>query len=115
MECVAVLKKGGVLVFPTDTVYGIGCDPFIDSAVERVFAIKARSRTKPLPVLVHDKGDAERLVDLGDNGKKLALKYWPGKITIVAPLVERSVSPKVTAGAACWVYEFLPMVAFCLC
>lgn len=98
-RCVTVLKKGGILVYPTDTVYGIGCDPFIDSAVERVFTIKARARNKPLPVLVHDLADADKLVDLGDNGRKLALKFWPGQVTIVAPLINRSISPKVTAGA----------------
>jgi L-threonylcarbamoyladenylate synthase len=96
--CASVVKGGGVIVFPTDTIYGIGCDPYNDSAVERIFAIKGRDEKKPLPVLSYSIQDAEKIVSLGDAGKALAKKYWPGALTIVAPVVDRKISHGVMAG-----------------
>jgi L-threonylcarbamoyladenylate synthase len=97
-QCVGILKQGGVAVFPTDTVYGIGCDPYNQSAVDRVFSIKRRDKNKALPVLVGSISDAEVLVDLGKDGRRLATAYWPGPVTIVAPLREYALSSKITAG-----------------
>jgi L-threonylcarbamoyladenylate synthase len=97
-RCASVIKSGGVVVFPTDTIYGIGCDPYNDSAVERIFAIKGRQENKPLPVLTRSMEDAEKIVALGDAGRALAKKYWPGALTIVAPIVDHRISRKVTAG-----------------
>jgi L-threonylcarbamoyladenylate synthase len=99
-ECATVIKRGGVVVFPTDTVYGIGCDPYNSKAVERVFKIKKRDYNKPLPVLVRDQAEAEKLVVLGERGRQLATKYWPGPLTIVAPLLDLTIPSKVTAGMA---------------
>lgn len=79
-----VVKHGGVVVYPTDTVYGLGCDPFNSEAVERLIAMKRRRR-KPLPVLVSDLAHADRLVNLGKLGHRLAV-LWPGGLTIVAPV-----------------------------
>lgn len=95
-RCASVVKSGGVVVFPTDTIYGIGCDPYSDQAVERIFAIKGRDEKKPLPVLAYSIKDVERLVSLGRAGGALADKYWPGALTIVAPIVDRKVSRRVT-------------------
>jgi L-threonylcarbamoyladenylate synthase len=98
-QCAAIVKKGGVIVFPTDTIYGIGCDPWNDAAVGRIFSIKGRDEGKPLPVLVSDVRTAEKLADLGETGRLLASRFWPGALTIVAPLLDnRGVSGKVTAG-----------------
>ncbi|WP_331002692.1 L-threonylcarbamoyladenylate synthase [Nitrososphaera sp.] len=97
-ECTRIVTSGGVVVFPTDTVYGIGCDPYSDPAVRRVFAIKGREEKKPLPVLVGSISDAESIVSLGPNGRALAERFWPGALTIVAPLKDRNISPGVTAG-----------------
>ena len=97
-QCADTLDQGGVVVFPTDTVYGVGCDPFNQLGVERVFRIKRRDEKKPLPVLVGNLSDAEKLVDLGKNGRILAQKYWPGPVTIVAPLLDRAIAPMLTAG-----------------
>ena len=77
-QCAAIVKKGGVIIFPTDTVYGIGCDPFDDAAVGRIFSIKGRSEDKPLPVLVSDISAAAELVDPGKTGRLLASRFWPG-------------------------------------
>lgn len=98
-QCARKVKEGGIVVFPTDTVYGIGCDPFNDSAVERVFRIKSRQSMKHLPVLVSDQKAAENLVDLDQDGRLLARRFWPGPLTIVAPLIEMQISRRVTAGA----------------
>lgn len=97
LQCARILKQGGVAVFPTDTVYGIGCDPYNEQAAERIFKIKRRHKGKALPVLVSDQRRAEKLVDLGEQGRFLATKYWPGPLTIVAPLLDHSISSKVTA------------------
>ena len=97
-RCAQIIKDGGVVVFPTDTVYGIGCDPHNDSAVRRVFAIKGREEKKPLPVLAGSTSDVEKIVSLGPRGKALAEKFWPGALTIVAPLRDSKMSAGVTAG-----------------
>jgi L-threonylcarbamoyladenylate synthase len=95
-ECASIIKNGGVVVFPTDTIYGIGCDPRNDSAVERIFKIKGRDEKKPLPVLTYSIQDAEKIVSLGRAGMILAEKYWPGALTIVAPLIDKKISRGVT-------------------
>lgn len=97
-RCASIVKEGGVVVFPTDTIYGIGCDPFNDQAVGRIFAIKGRDEKKPLPVLAYNVKDAEKIVSLGITGMALAGKYWPGALTIVAPIVDLKISRRVTSG-----------------
>nr|WP_294808603.1 L-threonylcarbamoyladenylate synthase [uncultured Nitrososphaera sp.] len=98
VRCASIVKEGGVIVFPTDTVYGIGCDPYSDSSVARIFAIKGRQEDKPLPVLAASMKDAEKIVKLGKAGRALAEKFWPGALTIVAPLADPKISDKVLAG-----------------
>ncbi len=71
------IKQGGVIVFPTDTVYGIGCDPFNKKAVKRIYEIKSRKISKPLPVLVYSKEVAEKIVSFDKFTSKIAEKFWP--------------------------------------
>jgi L-threonylcarbamoyladenylate synthase len=99
-RCALVLKNGGVVVYPTDTIYGIGCDPYNDLAVKRIFTIKGRDEKKPLPILTYSVQDAERLVSLGRTGGMLAERYWPGALTVVAPIIDRRISPRVMAGSS---------------
>src|SRR5215210_7420460 len=99
-SCALVVKNGGVLVYPTDTIYGIGCDPYNDLAVKRIFTIKGRDEKKPLPVLAYSMQNAERIVSLGRTGRTLAERYWPGALTIVAPIIDRRISPTVMAGSS---------------
>ena len=99
-RCALLIKSGEILVFPTDTIYGIGCDPYNDRAVERIFAIKGRNEKKPLPVLTYSTADAEKIVSLGDAGRVLAKKYWPGVLTIVAPIADKKISRRVTAAGS---------------
>ena len=88
-EAVRVVKGGGVVAIPTDTVYGLGCDPSSDEAVGRLFEVKNR-QAKPVPLLCSDLGVAERLVDLNGVARKLAELHWPGALTIVAPIKKES-------------------------
>ncbi|MFL6490586.1 MAG: L-threonylcarbamoyladenylate synthase [Nitrososphaera sp.] len=99
-SCALVVKHGGVVVYPTDTIYGIGCDPYNDLAVKRIFSIKGRDEKKPLPVLTHSIQNAERIVSLGTIGRTLAKRYWPGALTIVAPVIDRRISPLIMAGGS---------------
>ncbi len=81
-----LVKKGGLLVFPSDTVYGLGCDPMNEAAVERLFTVKRRE-AKPIPVLCADLTYADRLVSLDPVALSLARRYWPGALTVVAPMI----------------------------
>lgn len=99
-NCATVVNNGGVVVYPTDTIYGIGCNPYNALAVKRIFTIKRRSDKKPLPILTYSVQDAERIVSLGRIGRMLAERYWPGALTIVAPLIDHRISPQVMAGSS---------------
>ncbi len=83
-----VVLRGGVIVYPTDTVYGLGCDPRNSLAVERISRIKHRER-KPFPVLCDSLESVARLIEFNNTSRALAKKYWPGALTIVAPLKMR--------------------------
>ncbi|MGB9659615.1 MAG: L-threonylcarbamoyladenylate synthase [Nitrososphaerales archaeon] len=78
-----MVKKGKIVVYPTDTVYGLGCDPYNSTAIERLFELKSRE-CKPLPVLCSSIDIVKELVKLDERGLKLASKFWPGPLTIVA-------------------------------
>ncbi len=94
-EAARVISAGGLVVFPTDTVYGIGCDPLNDDAVRRLEATKGR-KNKPLPILVDSLEMAEQLVSFSTVGRKLAKRFWPGPLTIVAKLKQTKKQLAVT-------------------
>lgn len=77
-----VVKRGGVIVFPTDTLYGIGGDPFRESVVKRIIQIKRRGE-KGMPVLVSSLEKAEEFAEFDDRGIILARHFWPGPLTLV--------------------------------
>ena len=82
-EAVRVLRDGGLVCYPTDTVYGIGAAAGDDAAVRRLFAVKGRSPDKPLPLLLADVSDAARVAEVTPLAKALATRFWPGALTIV--------------------------------
>jgi L-threonylcarbamoyladenylate synthase len=84
-----IIKNGGVVAIPTDTVYGLGCDPTSDEAVGRLFKVKDR-QAKPVPLLCSGQDVVEGLVELNGAARALARLHWPGALTIVAPLKEGS-------------------------
>jgi len=79
----SMLKFGEVIVFPTDTVYGLGANPFNEMSVLKVYEIKGREFNKPLPILVSDVNTALKLGVFDERALKLARKFWPGSLTIV--------------------------------
>jgi L-threonylcarbamoyladenylate synthase len=88
-EAAAIVKRGGIVAVPTDTVYGLATDPWNDTAVKGLFEAKDR-QAKPVPVLCSDITVAKRLVRLNDLAERLASAHWPGALTMVAPLQEGS-------------------------
>lgn len=76
-EAVGAIKKGGVIVYPTDTCYGIGCDSTNLSAIEKIFKIKGREKDKPLPIIASSIEMIEKYVIMDDRAKKLYEKF-PG-------------------------------------
>ena len=85
-RAVATLRAGGVVAYPTESVYGLGCDPWNRTAVARVFAVKRRPIAKRCIVIAAEQGQLERLVDVhGHEFSRFASRYWPGPVTLVAP------------------------------
>ena len=82
-KAVKVIKKGGVVISPTDTVYGILADATNKKAVEKIFKIKKRSRQKTLPVFVKDIKMAKQIAEIDKKQEKILKKYWPGKYTFI--------------------------------
>ena len=84
-EVVAALRDGGVVVIPTDTVYGLACLPRLGDAVHSIFELKGRPDDKPLPVLGDGVGALEAVAVFDDRAAELARRFWPGPLTLVLP------------------------------
>jgi len=82
MIAAQIVRRGGLVVYPTETVYGLGCDPFNVEAVKRILDVKG-NRKKPLPVLAASIVDVDKVAFVSPNGKRLAAKFWPGPLTMV--------------------------------
>ncbi len=80
-----IVAQGGLVVYPTDTVYGLGTNPLDEEAVRRLFQAKRRPPGKPVPILVSSLRAAERIAVLSDVARRLAERFWPGPLTIVVP------------------------------
>jgi L-threonylcarbamoyladenylate synthase len=86
-KAITILKDGGIVIYPTDTVYGIACRIDDEKAVKRLFSIKKRSGTQAVPVLVDSIATAQQyLLPIPEDVKQqLMEKYWPGGLTVVLP------------------------------
>lgn len=94
-----VLDKGGLVAFPTETVYGLGGDARNNRAIAQIFEAKGRPRFNPLIVHLSSIEDAHALVEWSDAADRLASALWPGPLTLVLPLrTGHGLSPLVTAG-----------------
>jgi L-threonylcarbamoyladenylate synthase len=83
-KCASVLRRGGIAAYPTDTVYGLGADVHNDKAVKKIFTIKRRPLSLPLPVLIADISQLSELAaDISPMATRLMAKFWPGGLTIV--------------------------------
>lgn len=97
-EAADIINRGGIVVFPTETVYGIGADALNDEAVDKIFKAKGRPQDNPLIVHISAFDELYGLAKtVPENAKKLAEKYWPGPLTMI--LYKKDIlSDKITAG-----------------
>ena len=97
-HALAALERGEVIVFPTETLYGLGADALNFSAVENVFHLKGRDPDNPLPVLVADRAMLDSLVvKVSPLAEKLMAHFWPGPLTLVLPARDDIPRPLVNA------------------
>lgn len=88
-EAAKLVREGGVVVYPTETFYGIGGDPLMESAVDRVYAVKGRDFRKPLPLIAADRSAARRATGPWPFAAEyLADCFWPGPLSILLPAAE---------------------------
>lgn len=83
-SAVDIIRRGGVVVFPTETSYGLAADATNARAVRRIFAIKGRTKEKSLPLIATDLRMVGKYAALSPILKRLVKKYWPGPLTVVA-------------------------------
>lgn len=85
------VKRGGLVVFPTDTVYGLGCDPRNPESVELIYRIKKRDESKNLPILGYSKEEISKIAIFDKVSNKIADKFWPGPLTLVLKLNDEKI------------------------
>lgn len=78
-----ILRAGGLVIYPTDTVYGLGADAFSDEAVAKIYTVKARDESKPVHCVVASLDMAAEYGELNDTARALAKKFLPGPLTLV--------------------------------
>lgn len=82
-KAVETLQKGGVILFPTDTLYGLGADALSDSAVDKIYRIKGRGEDKPIHAVVSDMSMAAQYAIVDDYARILSKRFLPGPLTLV--------------------------------
>lgn len=83
IRATGALRHGGVIIYPTDTLYGLGVDAFSDTAVDRLYAVKGREPGKPTHCIVADFAMAEEYAEINDAARKLAARFLPGPLTLI--------------------------------
>ncbi len=91
-----ILESGGVIIYPTDTLYGIGTNAFNENAIAKIYKIKKQDRNKPISVIVKDIKMARRLACIDSKVEKILERIWPGPITVV--LRKKDVIPYILTG-----------------
>jgi L-threonylcarbamoyladenylate synthase len=97
-EAIEIMAGGGVILYPTDTVYGLGANIFNNDAVERIYEIKKRDQSKPLSVLVQNTESLELIADLNRSSREIINKWLPGPFTFILNK-KNVVSPYVSASS----------------
>lgn len=83
-EAAQIVKNGGLVVFPTDTVYGLGASALLSTSVERIYKIKKRPSNKPIILLIADEADVKKLgIKISSLAQKLIKRFWPGPLTLI--------------------------------
>lgn len=97
-----ILKNGGLVAFPTDTVYGLGALAFDPASVDRLYVMKGRSHDKAIAILISHPDELSKVAgELKNYAQKLATAFWPGPLTLVVPRHPRvpdNISPLPTVG-----------------
>ena len=101
-KAVAILKHGGLVVYPTETAYALGCDPENAGAMKKLFSLKKRDASKPLPMIAASLSMARRFVKLDRYASMLANAFWPGPLTLVAPAMKEKKWLAVRVSPAPW-------------
>lgn len=97
-RCRDVIAAGGIIAYPTDTLYGLGVDPRNPAAIKRLFDVKGRSAGQPILLLLPDAGEvAHWAVNVSATAERLMRRYWPGPLTLVFK-AGKDVSAELTAG-----------------
>tara|TARA_B100001167_G_scaffold54752_1_gene31915 strand:- start:59 stop:658 length:600 start_codon:yes stop_codon:yes gene_type:complete len=97
-KAVKIINKGGIVIFPTDTVYGIGCDPYNQKGVLSLYKIKKREKTKPFPVIGYSKKELEKIAEFNDKAEKIAQMFWPGPITLILAVKDENIKKSLGLG-----------------
>lgn len=97
-EAATTIRSGGLVIYPTETVYGLGADACSDEAVAKVFAAKARPLEDPIPVAVNSFELAQRIAELTPIAELAFKKFLPGPLTVVVKAKPKKISKLVTAG-----------------
>lgn len=105
-KAIKVLADGGVVLYPTDTVYGLGANIFDKKAVKRVFEIKRRSYLKPLSILVKDVETIDLVAKISMGQKNTIMEYLPGPYTFI--LDKRSIVPRIITSGTSYVGVRVP-------
>ena len=82
-NAVKVLKRGGVVAYPTETAYGLAADSFNSWAIKKIFKIKGRPESKPLPLIAASRSMVKKFFYLNKKEAMLAARYWPGALTLL--------------------------------
>jgi L-threonylcarbamoyladenylate synthase len=85
-EIVNAYENGQIIAYPTDTVYGIGCDPFNKNSISRIYDMKKRSNVKKFPILGFSQKELEKIVVFNSDAEKISEKFWPGQVTLLLPI-----------------------------
>ena len=88
---VKAINDGRIVVFPTDTVYGLGCNPYNHEAVLSLYEIKKRKKEKSFPVIGYSKNELEKIAEFNTLEEKIAEKFWPGPITLILKVKDKEI------------------------
>lgn len=86
-----IINDGGIVIFPTDTVYGIGCNPYNKESVEKIYKIKSRDIKKSVPVLTYSIETAKKIVEFDQFTEKIVEKFWPGPLTVILKVTDKKI------------------------
>lgn len=95
-EIVSTLKQGKIIVYPTDTLYGLGVNALDKAAVDKLFRVKKRPRVKPMSIIIKDTMMARRVAYIDLRTEKILNVLWPGPVTVVLP--RKDIIPSIVSG-----------------